>query len=608
MCGIAGAYNYSDRGTLLKMLEKIKHRGPDEKGVFINKNCMIGVQRLSILDLKFGTQPMKSIDDNYIIGFNGEIFNHKELRSKLKNKVSFQTKNSDTEVILNLYRVYGLDFLNLLNGMFAISMYDKRKDTLILARDRHGIKPLFYYLKNNKIFFSSEIKSLLQTEYFKKIPDVRSIEKFFFLKNIPSPYTAYKNVKSIAPGEVLIINKQNLKKKTFWSFPKKIDKIFDKKLIKSEIKKKLQKSIMLQLDADVDVGSYLSGGLDSTAVSLMASKLSKKKLKTFSIVYDKNITNKKDDTFFSRKMAKYIGSDHHEFRLKESFLSDDVDKALLSFDQPFAGTITSYYLSKKISGYVKSVLTGDGADELFGSYIFPRKAEAFIKLNNVNLQSEFIQKSPEFLRFLDLIGQKTMSIDELKIDGLSITKNNNQHLLNKKFIKKSLKSIKNYFKTFSSTKNVSNYIDEAIKIDYLSLLPDQVLSYSDILSMKNSLEVRPPFLDNDLVDFAFRIPGEYKIKNSNPKIILKEAFSDFVPQSVINRKKVGFVAPMEEMFVKKNLPKIRSVLSRKNLKSHNFLNTENVIQLLKYTETNNFYQNNFLWIIYCFQVWWNKNF
>lgn len=608
MCGIAGAYNYSDRGTLLKMLEKIKHRGPDEKGVFINKNCMIGVQRLSILDLKFGTQPMKSIDGNYIIGFNGEIFNHKELRSKLKNKVSFQTKNSDTEVILNLYRVYGLDFLNLLNGMFAISMYDKRKDTLILARDRHGIKPLFYYLKNNKIFFSSEIKSLLQTEYFKKIPDVKSIEKFFFLKNIPSPYTAYKNVKSIAPGEVLIINKHNLKKKTFWSFPKKIDKIFDKKLIKSEIKKKLQKSIMLQLDADVDVGSYLSGGLDSTAVSLMASKLSKKKLKTFSIVYDKNITNKKDDTFFSRKMAKYIGSDHHEFRLKESFLSDDVDKALLSFDQPFAGTITSYYLSKKISGYVKSVLTGDGADELFGSYIFPRKAEAFIKLNNVNLQSEFIQKSPEFLRFLDLIGQKTMSIDELKIDGLSITKNDNQHLLNKKFIKKSLKSIKNYFKIFSSTKNVSNYIDEAIKIDYLSLLPDQVLSYSDILSMKNSLEVRPPFLDNDLVDFAFRIPGEYKIKNSNPKIILKEAFSDFVPQSVINRKKVGFVAPMEEMFVKKNLPKIRSVLSRKNLKSHNFLNTENVIQLLKYTETNNFYQNNFLWIIYCFQVWWNKNF
>ena len=608
MCGIAGAYNYSDRGTLLKMLQKIKHRGPDEEGVFIHNKCMIGVQRLSILDLKFGSQPMKSIDGNYIIGFNGEIFNHKELRSKLKNKVSFQTKNSDTEVILNLYRVYGLDFLNLLNGMFAISIYDKKKDTLILARDRHGIKPLFYYIKNNKIFFSSEIKSLMQTEYFKKIPDVSSIGKFFFLKNIPCPNSAYKNVKSIAPGEVLIIDKQKFKRKTFWSFPKKIDKIFDKKIIKSEIKKKLQKSIMLQLDADVDVGSYLSGGIDSTAVSLMASKLSKKKLKTFSIVYDKNITNKKDDTFFSRKMAKYIGSDHHEFRLKESFLNDDVDKALLSFDQPFAGTITSYYLSKKISRHVKSVLTGDGADELFGSYIFPRKVEAYIKLNNINLQSEFIQKSPETLRFLDIICQKKMSIDELKIDGLSISKNSNQKLLNKKFLKKSLESIKNYIKMLSSTKNVSNYIDEAIKIDYLSLLPDQVLSYSDILSMRNSLEVRPPFLDNDLVDFAFRIPGEYKIKNSYPKIILKEALNDFVPQSVINREKVGFVAPMEEMFVKKNLSKVKSVLSRKNLKSHDFLNTENVIQLLKYTDTNNFYQNNFLWIIYCFQVWWNKNF
>jgi asparagine synthase (glutamine-hydrolysing) len=195
---------------------------------------------------------------------------------------------------------------------------------------------------------------------------------------------------------------------------------------------------MLQLDADVDVGYYLSGGLDSTAVSLMASKLSKKKLKTFSIVYDKNITNKKDDTFFSRKMAKYIGSDHYEFKLNENYLKDNVDKALLSFDQPFAGTITSYYLSKKISRHVKSVLTGDGADELFGSYIFPRKAEAYLKLNNINLQAEFIQKSPEFLRFLDIIGQKKMSIDEIKIDGLSISKNNNQQLLNKKNLREVL--------------------------------------------------------------------------------------------------------------------------------------------------------------------------
>jgi asparagine synthase (glutamine-hydrolysing) len=583
MCGIAGSYNFSNKKVLSSMLAKIKHRGPDDSKQYLNNTSMIGINRLAILDIQNGKQPMFSNNKKISLVFNGEIFNFIEIKKELEKKgLKFFTKNSDTEVVLKAYEYYGLDCFNKFNGMFAIAIIDENKKEMIICRDRTGIKPLFYLQIENKFFFASEIKSLLTIPNIRKEPNYNSISLYFSLKNIPGPFTAFKNIFQVNPGEFIIINKNNLVKKKFYE--KKNYPINSFSLIENSHKvyNLLNKSVEIRMRSDVEVGAFLSGGLDSSIICFLASQYTKKKIKTFTLTYLDHFKEKNNDKIFAKKMSKILNTEHYELEIKKKEINSKIIDAIDSFDQPFAGVISSYFLSKLTSKYVKTCLSGDGADELFGSYKFPRLVSEFNK--NINN--------------LELISTKDLS--------LNINSTERERFLQKKY---SLKDDLNfYLNKISSPIKCDDSINKSLIMDYRSLLCDQVLSYADIHSMQHSLEVRPPFLDNNLIEFAFQIPGKQKINKNINKLILKNAFAKYLPKEIVYRKKEGFVMPIEEIFVKNNQKLICKVLSQKNLESHNLLKYGEIKNLLKNIDTNSFIENNKIWIFYCFQNWWNKNF
>ena len=383
MCGIAGAFNFIDNSVMKKMLSEIHHRGPDDTGFCDIDNCMLGIKRLSILDIELGVQPMMSDDRSIILVFNGEIFNYLELKKELQNKgIKFNTRNSDTEVILRLYEFYGKDFFSKLNGMFAIAIYDKNKKQLIIARDRVGIKNIFYSRFNNTLVFGSEIKAILKSNLVKKEPNINGIYNYFSLKNITAPETAFQNIYQVLPGEVIEICSSGIKHSKYWSLKNIITQKYDLQELSEIILSTLKRSIKRQLRSDVDVGFFLSGGIDSSAVTYLSSLYTKKKIKTFTLVYEDKFLKKAEDRKFAQKFSKLVQSEHYEFLITEKNLLDKLNTALYSFDQPFGGVISMYYLAKQISKHVKVALSGDGADELFGSYVFPRIVKPIELLKN----------------------------------------------------------------------------------------------------------------------------------------------------------------------------------------------------------------------------------
>jgi len=583
MCGIAGSFNFSNNKILTNMLKKIKHRGPDDCQKYFNDNYMIGINRLAILDIKNGKQPMFSNNKKISLVFNGEIFNYLEIKKELEKKgLKFFTKNSDTEVILKAYEYYGLDCFNKFNGMFAIAIVDENKKNMILCRDRTGIKPLFYSQIENKFFFSSEIKSLFEVPNIRKEPNYNSISLYFSLKNIPGPFTGFKNIFQVDPGEFILINKDNIVKKKFYEKKNYPINSFSLSQNSHKVYNLLNKSVEIRMRSDVEVGAFLSGGLDSSIICFLASQYTKKKIKTFTLTYLDHFKEKNNDKIFAKKMSKILNTEHYEFEIKKKEINSKIIDALDSFDQPFAGVISSYFLSKLTSKYVKTCLSGDGADELFGSYKFPRLVSEF----NKNISS------------LELISTKDLS--------LNINSSERKRYLQKKYLLKN--DLNFYLNKISSPIKCNDSINKSLIMDYNTLLCDQVLSYADIHSMQHSLEVRPPFLDNKLIEFAFQIPGKQKINKNINKLILKHAFAKYLPKEIIYRKKEGFVMPIEEIFIKNNQKLICKILSLKNLEKHNLLKYSTIKYLLKNIDTNSFIDNNKIWIFYCFQNWWNKNF
>jgi asparagine synthase (glutamine-hydrolysing) len=619
MCGICGFTGDSNESVLKKMTDSIFHRGPDEEGFYSDGKVNLGIRRLSIIDLTTGHQPIHNEDRSIWTVFNGEIYNFQVLRKELEQKGHrFYTDHSDTEVIVHLYEEYGGDFVNKLNGMFAIALWDKNTEQLFLIRDRMGVKPLFYSITNNNLIFASEIKAILVHPAYSREMNYGAVYHYFTFKNIPAPLTAFKGINSILPGEMLSFSNGRTSPKRWWKVSFNENENHDEAYVKEKILALLTDATNIRMISDVPVGAYLSGGVDSSSVVALMTRFTDKPVRTFSLGYEDELKNKEADLYYARKVSRAYKTEHYEYIMSHKELIGDIDNVIGAFDQPFSGTISTFFLSKLIKKHVKVALSGDAADELFGSYLSHRVAQPmyhFKRLhervkNGTLTEDEKALFKPCDINFLNELFDKSEG-DEIKWRyHLYLFKDDEKV----KLLSEDFKERLNYTSSFSFVKEYFNSItskdrlNRILEMEWNTQLPDQVLAFVDFLSMAHSVEIRSPFLDYRLVEFVATIPGNMKIRNGNVKYIFKKTAESLLPEGITKRPKEGFVLPIFDWMVEKLKDYSMDVLSEKRLKRHNLLNTNVVKNILGDYYSGNKSVAGRVWNLIMFQVWWERYF
>ncbi|MCM4167333.1 Asparagine synthetase [glutamine-hydrolyzing] 1 [Arenibacter antarcticus] len=626
MCGINGfvTQNNITSNKLLELIrgmnDSIIHRGPDDDGVFTESHkdfsIAMGMRRLSIIDLHSGKQPIFSNDQQIVIVFNGEIYNYLKIRQELIGKgVQFKT-NSDTEVILKLYEAEGISSFNKLDGMFAFSIYDKRINKIFIARDFFGEKPLYYTQSGQKFIWASELKSLIKK--LKSKPDISPIglNHFLRLTYIPAPHSIYKNIFKLEANHYLEYD-INLKKYHIYCIEEefKTEKNnIDFKTAKVQTEKLVRESVESRSISDVPIGTFLSGGVDSSVVSLCLSQMKEERINTFSIGFKKGSF---DETDKSQLVAKQINSKHHEFIIGEDDLKHNIHEILLNFDEPFSDTaaLPTYLVSKKTSDHVKVALTGDGGDEIFGGYnkyyvgkinsryttLVPKTLHNYV-LNCISplLTTKDDKRGRRFkankmLNTVNYEGNYYWDIISLANTESQLKPLLQPHLFNEGIFDE-------YKNKLKITK--PNSLTDYRFIDKIISLEGGMLAKVDRTSMLNSLECRAPFLNKKLWDFANSLPESYLMKGWNKKYILKEAFKHEFPEGFLDKSKQGFGSPVGDW--------LRSSL-RREMESYiepTFLVTQNIFQVNYVTnlveehlsgKKDSTYR---VWAYYCFQKWY----
>ncbi len=608
MCGITGVFNRSNgavvkKNVLKQMIDTLEHRGPDDYGLYAQNEIGLAQSRLSIIDIEGGKQPIHNEDKSIWIIFNGEIFNYIELGDELEKKGhKFYTK-SDTEVIIHAYEEFGLDFVSHLNGQFAIAIWDNRTKNLILARDRVGIRPLFYsVLSDNTILFGSEMKAIFAYPGINKEIDVAGINQLFTLwVNVP-PRTPFKNINELPAGHLLKISQNHIQKIKYWKLSYPDANNYDERPIKyytENINELLYNSVTRRLRSDVPVASYLSGGIDSSIISALVKKYHNNDLMTFSVAF----TEKEyDERPHQMEMVNFLKTDHRIIEATNSSISDAFSDVVWYAEKPTIRTAPAplYILSKLVrENNIKVVLTGEGADEVFGGYnIFKEdKIRRFwSKDPNSNFRAHLLTSLYPYIHkgqsqinsFWQLFFKKGLQNTDDKYYSHRIRWNNTA-LIKRFFNNDFRKLFDDQTQVFDE---LENYIDPEIdrwhpmcRAQYLEMtlfMSGYLLStQGDRMLMGNSVEGRFPFLDHTLIEFVNTIPPNLKIKVLNEKFLLKETYKDLVPQSIINRAKQPYRAPINKVFLngtENNLAK--QMLSPEKLDEKQFFNPKAVNNLV----------------------------
>lgn len=638
MCGIVGGVSKSIKeGEALLMISAIKHRGPDGDGAFFDRenNLFLGHRRLSIIDLSDkANQPMQITTKDHkdlVITFNGEIYNYKEVRRELEVKGYKFLSSSDTEVVLNSYAQWGIKCLDKFRGMFAFVIWDLSSQELTVVRDRFGVKPLHYYLNGDDFVFASELKAIYQFPNIKKEIDSRALGNYFQFGYISAPQTIFKGISKLEAGHYLKlkINQGRIvdfSKKQYWNAA---DVFFDTSGqvnlsgygevdLLVELEKILLESFQYRMVADVDVGLFLSGGIDSSLIGALLQKNSSQKIKTFTIGFE---DKRFDEAVYARKVAKLIGSEHHEFYLSAKDLEDSLDKYVEIFDEPFgdSSALPTYLLSQKTKEYVKVALSGDGGDELFFGY---SKYLAVLK----------ILKNPRILnigigKLIKIIGPEMSGKIYSLIPGLSKQPN----LTGKLYKLSNLLSGKNLSESFglassywqekeieglfmeSGMWNVGeNYlrnekfdIREQMQLwDIQNYLCDDILVKSDRSTMANGLEAREPYLDDKILRFFASTPDNIKYKE--PKYLLKQILYKHLPKELFNRSKTGFQPPIYQILNKNWKNYYREFLNSDIIKKQEIFNVEQIDNLALSYQKGKYVNPEKLWLLVAFQMWYER--
>ena len=594
MCGICGIIGFEDRNLIKRMCDVVSHRGPDDSGIFSDKNVTLGHRRLSIIDLMTGHQPMSNENGSIWIVFNGEIYNHLRLREELEKKGHKFATASDTEVIIHSYEEYGDYCVQKLRGDFSFAIWDGERERLLLARDRMGVKPLFYTQIDGNLLFASEIKSILQ--YPNVVPRVnhQSLHYILTLRFIPGEDTMFEGIRKLPPGHILIYENGKTEIHKYWDLtvnttPEKTEEYYIK-----NIQRLFKQAVERRLMSDVPLGVLLSGGIDSSSIVAVMSGLVDEPIKTFCMGFGEPTDELND----AQLVADYFGTDHHTLMLDPCDVPTVFPKMIWHADEPNINLFQGYMISDLVSKYVKVVNSGNGGDELFAGYLRHRYLNKSVNSNSILLHglrtkvvSSLLSQSADILlkigspkwyeyrrrlQFLSSLNDKK-KLYLLVRNALNV-EDEKRKIYSPNMILHGFKSVNNYFESFFTTSD--DFLNQVFVAEFKTKLVDDLLLGDDRMSMAHSVESRDPFLDTDLVEFAFTIPPHLKIKDNSSKYIFKKAMANTLPKEVLNKRKCGFAYTPSLLFENSLKEYATILLSEENVRRRGYFKYDYIRRII----------------------------
>jgi asparagine synthase (glutamine-hydrolysing) len=618
VCGICGKV-YLNTGRQVAtsevkaMSDTMLVRGPDAGGVYVDRHAGLGHRRLSIIDLAASVQPMSNEDGTVWIVYNGEIYNFVELRQELLARGHQFRTAGDTEVIVHLYEEFGPDCVTRLRGMFAFAIWDARSDTLLLARDRIGIKPLYYTLNDQAFLFGSELKALVADKHFRGIREIdpEAVHSYLSFLCVPDPACIYRGVRKLPAGHTLTIRDGTLSVRRYWNVAFREEEVLSDEAWEERLLELMQEAVRIRLVADVPLGAFLSGGIDSSTVVALMARLMDRPVKTFSIGFSERAYNEASD---AKRVARHLGTDHTELILSPAAARFVIPRLMEHFDEPFAdaSAIPTYYVSKLAREQVTVVLSGDGGDELFGGYPWrqvrpwyqrhlsrlPRPVRSGIRRMTGMLPPGV--PGTNYLRRIDIPYERYI------LDALAVFDEQDRQGLYASPFAEEMKGIDPYQHHLPNMADSTGRGWEARMMEYdlKTYLPNDVLTKVDRMSMRASLEARVPLLDHRLVEFAAGIPSRLKIRGGVAKHILKQVMAPYLPAEVLRKRKQGFSVPLGTWLRTDLRDDILDTLRGGN--GHGFFDKRAVERLTEALFRGDDSRDYQVWTLYAFELWYRN--
>ena len=615
MCGICGILylnndQKADASLLESMTNTMTHRGPDDIGLHIDGRLGFGMRRLSVIDLVTGHQPIHSEDKSIHVILNGEIYNFQELRSDLEARGHrFYTK-SDTESIVHLYEEYGQECVQKLRGMFAFAVWDNKRQTLFIARDRLGVKPLYYYKGNGVFLFASEIKAFLKYRPMSKDINCAALDEYLTYQYIPAPNTIFENVHKLLPAHTITVKNNDMKIERYWKADFSSETSLSQEDCVKTLGNLLEQSVKMRLISDVPLGVFLSGGLDSSGIVAIMSKFSSKPVKTYSVGFDVGGL-RHNELEYAKLVAKRFGCDHHEIMAKAD-MAHTLPKIIEHLDEPMsdAACVPVYFMSQLARESVTVVLTGEGADELFGGYIY----YGYGRLQNIYrfiprlVREEMIERVfkalPKYTPGKNYIKKLSLDPYQRYMGWNAVFKPEEKDGLYGPGLKNILLKDEGWNRLywyFADKK--ADPLEILLNFDINVLLPDDFLMKTDRMSMAHSLEARVPYLDHKLVEFAMSLPADLKVRKATEKFILKKAYEGILPKSIVDRKKHGFDVPIAYWLKNELKGMTDELLSDENIKKRGYFNPGYIRQLIKEFRAGKNVSPRKIWNLMSLELW-----
>lgn len=614
MCGIAGVFGQNDIALVRSMLAQMVHRGPDDEHAVCGDDFAFGARRLSIVGVADGRQPLSNPGRTVWAAQNGELYNYPTVRELLEsNGIKLRT-GCDTEMLPYLYERHGADLVSHIDGMFAIAIWDVNGSTGIIARDRMGKKPLYYYQRGGALYFASEIKCLLRIPGFERKVNLEALHHYLSFKHVPCPLTIFEGIHMLPPAHRIIFKKgEDARIERYWdldfSANPELERASEEEL-SDRLLELLRAGVKRRLMSDVPVGFFLSGGIDSSLSTVLAAEMSSTPIKTFTLGYASNSTTegKEQDAYWAERIAKQYKTEHHQETIEFSRFPENLRRIIASFDEPFAGTVSTYFLAGRIAQHVKVAISGDGADELFGSYLSHRLAFPLSRYEEYKRtgQKDLIRPFEDQVPLLERLSNLEDWHWRYQLLVLSEQEKSSLYSADLAATMRQFSSQRRMQNDFS-TLTAGDPLNRILEAEYRTLFPDQVLAFVDRLSMAHSLEVRSAYLDTEFVNFAARLPGRLKIKDGETKYLLKKAALKYFPPEMVFRKKEGFLLPITDWIGRDLEAYVRETLSPSRLRSHGIFDADGVAALVDklYEEQCDYTQVNKVFALLVFQEWYD---